>query len=87
MENPPAPAENSCAGGFSYLISNVATVIKRDRDLAILVDRQRFHTIDMRVRNDHIIGFGDAVGKQLALVFASLRIGNAAVLRKIVKKL
>ena len=86
MENPPAPAENSCAGGFSYLIS-VATVIKRDRDLAILVDRQRFHTIDMRVRNDRIIGFGDAVGEQLALVFASLRIGNAAALRKIVKKL
>ena len=55
MENPPAPAENSCAGGFSYLISNVATVIKRDRDLAILVDRQRFHTIDMPVRNDRIM--------------------------------
>ena len=41
----------------------------------------------MRVRNDRIIGFGDAVGKQIALIFASLRIGNAAGLRKIVKKL
>ena len=41
----------------------------------------------MRIRNGRVIGLGDAVGKQLALVFASLRIGNAAALRKIVKKL
>ncbi len=84
MENPPAPAENSCAGGFSYLI---AIVIKRDCDLAIPAGRQRLHTIDMRVRNDRFIGFDDAVGKQFALIFVHLRIGNAAGLRKIVKKL
>nr|WP_278748701.1 hypothetical protein [Bifidobacterium catenulatum] len=40
-----------------------------------------------RVRTDRFIGFDDVVGKQFALVFASLRIGNAAGLRKIVKKL
>ena len=34
----------------------------------------------MRIRNGRVIGLGDAVGKQLALVFTHLRIGNVVSL-------
>lgn len=34
----------------------------------------------MRIRNGRVIGLGDAVGKQLSLVFTHLRIGNVVSL-------